>query len=54
MVVAQVGGLGFTNSYVAPLSLSEVILLAVSGRQDVTRSERFNRIDEVIEREKLY
>ena len=54
VVVAQVGGLGFTNSYVAPLSLSEVILLAVSGRQDVTRSERFNRIDEVIEREKLY
>lgn len=54
VVLAQVDGLGFTNSYVAPLSLSEVILLAVSGRRDVTRTERFNRIDSVMEREKLY
>lgn len=54
VVVTYVGGLGFTNSYVAPLSLSEVILLAMSGRKDVTRSERFNRIDEIIEQEKLY
>lgn len=54
VVVTYVGGLGFTNSYVAPLSLSEVILLAISGRKDVTRSERFNRIDEIIEQEKLY
>ena len=33
VVTAQVDGLGFTNSYVAPLSLSEVILLSVSGRR---------------------
>ena len=54
VLIAQVAGLGFTNSYVAPLSLSEVILLAVSGRQDVTRTERFNRIDRFMEQEKLY
>lgn len=54
VVTAQVDGLGFTNSYVAPLSLSEVILLSVSGRKDVTDSKRFNRIDSVMEREKLY
>lgn len=54
VIVAYIDGLGFTNSYVAPLSLSEVILLAMSGRKDVTRSERFNRIDGIIEREKLY
>lgn len=54
VVTAQVDGLGFTNSYVAPLSLSEVILLSVSGRRDVTDSKRFNRIDSVMEREKLY
>lgn len=33
VVVAQVEGLGFTNSYVAPLSLSEVFLLAISGQR---------------------
>lgn len=54
VVVTYVGGLGFTNSYVAPISLSEVILLAMSGREDVTRSERFNRIDELIEQAQLY
>ncbi len=54
VLTAQVDGLGFTNSYVAPLSLSEVILLSVSGRKDVTDSKRFNRIDSVMEREKLY
>ena len=54
VVTAQVDGLGFTNSYVDPLSLSEVILLSVSGRKDVTDSKRFNRIDSVMEREKLY
>ena len=54
VLTAQVDGLGFTNSYVAPLSLSEVILLSVSGRKDMTDSKRFNRIDSVMEREKLY
>lgn len=54
VVTAQVDGLGFTNSYVAPLSLSEVILLSVSRRKDVKDSKRFNRIDSVMEREKLY
>lgn len=54
VLTAQVDGLGFTNSYVAPLSLSEVILLSVSGRRDVTDSKRFNRIDSVMDREKLY
>ena len=54
VVTAQVDGLGFTNSYVAPLSLSDVILLSVSGRRDVTDSKRFNRIDSVMDREKLY
>ena len=54
VVVAQVEGLGFTNSYVAPLSLSEVFLLAISGQRDVTSTERFSRIDAVMEKEKLY
>ena len=52
--MAQVEGLGFTNSYVAPLSLSEVILLAMSDRRDVTRTVRFKRIDTVMDKERLY
>jgi len=54
IIVACVEGLGFTNSYVAPLSLSEVILLAVSGRKGENQSKRFREIDEVMGKEKLY
>ncbi|HIR17738.1 MAG TPA: MurR/RpiR family transcriptional regulator [Candidatus Caccocola faecigallinarum] len=54
VITARVGGLGFTNSYVAPLSLSELILLAVSSRCDEKSSERFNRIDTIMKKEKLY
>lgn len=54
VITARVDGLGFTNSYVAPLSLSELIILAVSSRCDETFSERFNRIDTIMKKEKLY
>ena len=53
VITARVDGLGFTNSYVAPLSLSELIILAVSSRCDETFSERFNRIDTIMKKEKL-
>ena len=53
-MVAYVEGLGFTNSYVAPLNLSEVILLAVSGRKGENQSKRFREIDEVMGKERLY
>ena len=54
VIVAYVEGLGFTNSYVAPLNLSEVILLAVSGRKGENQSKRFREIDEVMGKERLY
>lgn len=54
VMVAYVEGLGFTNSYVAPLNLSEVILLAVSGRKGENQSKRFREIDEVMGKERLY
>lgn len=54
VVTARIDGLGFTNSYVAPLSLSELIILAASSRSDETFSERFNRIDTIMKKEKLY
>jgi len=54
VITARVDGLGFTNSYVAPLSLSELIILAVSSRCDEIFGERFNRIDTIMKKEKLY
>lgn len=51
---AQVSGLGFTNSYVAPLLLSEVILLAISSRDDTGATARIRQIDQIMELEKLY
>jgi len=54
VVIAKVDGLGFTNSYVAPLSISEVILLAVSSRNESICGERLKMIDEVIQRGKYY
>ena len=54
VLIAKVNGLGFTNSYTAPLSLSEVILLALSQHEDVQRSGRIDRIDTIMEQEKLY
>lgn len=54
VVTANITGLGFTNSYVVPLSLSEVILLAISSREDSVHSERMTRIDEIVGQQKLY
>ncbi|MCI9566923.1 MAG: MurR/RpiR family transcriptional regulator [Lawsonibacter sp.] len=54
VLVAKVTGLGFTNSYVAPLSISEVILLTISDRKDSKCAERLRMMDEIIQQSKLY
>lgn len=54
VLVMQVGGLGFTNSYVAPLSISEIILLALSNRNDAQCAQRIARIDKLIGERQLY
>lgn len=54
IVIAYVKGLGFTNSYVVPLSLSEVILLAISSRKDANCEERMSRIDRIMLEQELY
>lgn len=54
VLVAKVMGLGFTNSYIAPMSISEVILLAVSSRNDAMCAERLSMIDKIIQEGKLY
>lgn len=54
VVIAKVDGLGFTNSYVAPLSISEVILLAVSSRTDAVCGQRLSMMDEIIQQGGYY
>ena len=51
---ASIDGLGITNSYIAPMCLSEIILFTVSGEVDIGNSERAEQIDYYLERHKLY
>lgn len=51
-LLAQIDGLGFTNSYVAPLSLSEVILLALSGSPSC--AARIVHMDKIVSASALY
>lgn len=54
VIVSQIGGLGFTNSYVAPLSISEILLLALSNRNDQKCEDRIARVDKLIGESSLY
>lgn len=54
VVTAYVGGLGFTNSYAVPLSLSEVVLLALSSRRDEEQAERMSYVDKLVGETQLY
>lgn len=54
VIVTYVSGLGFTNSYVAPLSISELLLLAISNRNDKKCMQRISKIDKLIGERKLY
>lgn len=54
VLVAVVDGLGFTNSYVVPMSISEVILLAISSQNNEMCSERLHRMDKVMKEHQLY
>ena len=54
VVTANVQGLGFTNSYVVPISISEMIVLAVSEQNDVANRNRMKQIDEIVGKHRLY
>ncbi|MBS1382071.1 MAG: MurR/RpiR family transcriptional regulator [Oscillospiraceae bacterium] len=49
-----VEGIGFTNSYVVPMCVSEMILLAVSKKMNAESGERIKRIENYMERNKMY
>lgn len=54
VLVSKVTGLGFTNSYVAPLSISELILLAISNCSDSQCAERLGMMDNIIQQGRYY
>ena len=54
VVTARVGGLGFTNSYAVPLSLTEVVLLTLSSRRGEEQEKRMNYVDKLMEENQLY
>ena len=54
VIESNVTGLGFANSYVVPLSVTEVILLAISGRADIKNNNRVQNLDMLMEEFKLY
>ena len=54
VIESNVTGLGFANPYVVPLSVTEVILLAISGRADIKNNNRVQNLDMLMEEFKLY
>lgn len=54
LLTASIEGLGFTNSYVVPMCLSEAILLLVSKRANPKRGQRAALLDEYITRNRMY
>ena len=51
---AKVEGMGFVNSYIAPMCISEIILLSVSSRCGDAGVERVRYLDDLMEQENLY
>lgn len=54
VVPASISGLGLTNSYVAAVCLSEILLFAVSRKVDISLSERAGQFDHYLEKHRLY
>ncbi|NLU43715.1 MAG: MurR/RpiR family transcriptional regulator [Acholeplasmataceae bacterium] len=54
LLTASINGLGFTNSYVVPMCLSEAILLLVSKHGSKNKNNRATKIDEYLDKHSLY
>ncbi len=49
---ASISGLGFTNSYVAPICISEIILFSINAKMNETDSDRAILLDTYLARHK--
>lgn len=53
VITANVKGNGIVNSYLAPMCISDIVLLAVSKKLGTKCKERMKNIDSLLNREKL-
>ncbi len=51
---AAIDGLGFTNSYIVPICISEIILFAVNGQTNNANNERVYLLDDYLGHHHLY
>lgn len=54
VIATSVEGLGFTNSYIAPMCVSEILLLSISGKVDLDSNKRHAMLEEYINQHKIY
>lgn len=54
VIVTHVDGPGFTNSYIAPMCITEVLILALSRQCRDSNTQRVQELDRLMEQEELY
>lgn len=54
LITAAVDGIGFSNSYIAPMYISEAILLTISNRTDSRIDQRISELDDYLATYELY
>jgi DNA-binding MurR/RpiR family transcriptional regulator len=54
LVPVEIEGVGGTNSYVAPMCISEIIILMVSNKLKFKDKKRIEQLDELINKHNLY
>ena len=54
LLTAKVEGMGFTNSYIAPFCIIELIILALTSANIPSVEKRLNQLDALVVKEKLY
>lgn len=54
VIATPVEGIGFTNSYIAPMCISEILLLAVSAKVGALQDQRALLLDEYLNAYHLY
>lgn len=54
LLTAKVEGMGFTNSYIAPFCIIELIILALTSANVPAIEKRLDQLDTLVVKEKLY
>jgi DNA-binding MurR/RpiR family transcriptional regulator len=54
LISVEIEGAGHTNSYVAPMCLSEILILLMSNKQSKKNKRRINQLDFYINKHEIY